>query len=352
MKKGWTLVLLGLMVSCSVFPVVSSQTPLPKSTPLGVTLYVGGTGPHNFTTIQSAINAAANGDTVFVYDDSAPYHEMVIVNRSISLIGENETSTIINASSYGSMIIVYADNVTIRNFTLQHSWVDGVLVMANRSVALSHLTINYSWKYGICIEPYRTRSSSISISDCTISEFLCGIHLGSTNDTVVERNIISYSECGIGLDKATRSTIAHNVMLSCDYGIGCTLSWDNTFTRNYIQGSLYGVYQDYSANRFEQNTFMDNSLNAFFTRMPLLAIETKKEAAQANDSFFAQHFPVLDISRWSGNYWGRPEVLPHPIFGIRGWLMPDVGARWYYPWIPGPRFEVDWHPAKAPYDVP
>jgi len=55
-------------------------------------LYVGGSGPGNYTTIQSAIDAANPGDTVFVYDDSSPYYENIIIDKTISLIGENKNT--------------------------------------------------------------------------------------------------------------------------------------------------------------------------------------------------------------------------------------------------------------------
>ncbi|MGF3554110.1 MAG: hypothetical protein ACQXXF_02395, partial [Thermoplasmatota archaeon] len=50
-------------------------------------LYVGGSGPKNYTKIQDAIDKATDGDTVFVYDDSSPYKENVIIYKSIKLIG-------------------------------------------------------------------------------------------------------------------------------------------------------------------------------------------------------------------------------------------------------------------------
>ncbi len=37
-------------------------------------LYVGGTGPNNYTRIQDAIDNASDGDTIFVY--SGIYYEM------------------------------------------------------------------------------------------------------------------------------------------------------------------------------------------------------------------------------------------------------------------------------------
>ncbi len=55
----------------------------------GITLYVGGTGAGNYSTIQSAIDAASSGDTVFVYNGI--YYENVVLNKDdINLIGENK----------------------------------------------------------------------------------------------------------------------------------------------------------------------------------------------------------------------------------------------------------------------
>ena len=51
-------------------------------------MYVGGSGPNNYTTIQSAIDDAVDGDTVFVYDDSSPYREHLLIETSINLLGE------------------------------------------------------------------------------------------------------------------------------------------------------------------------------------------------------------------------------------------------------------------------
>ena len=52
-------------------------------TPLGKTLYVGGSGAGNYTTIQSAIDAASDGDTVFVCRGT--YYENILIDKNISL---------------------------------------------------------------------------------------------------------------------------------------------------------------------------------------------------------------------------------------------------------------------------
>ena len=60
------------------------------STAKGDTLYVGGNGTGNYSKIQDAINDSSDGDTVYVYDDSSPYYENLIVDKPITLKGENK----------------------------------------------------------------------------------------------------------------------------------------------------------------------------------------------------------------------------------------------------------------------
>jgi len=86
------------------------------------TLYVGGNGTGNYTTIQEAINDANSGDTVFVYDDSSPYKENVIVNRSINFIGEDKDTTVIDANETGKHAIkITVDNVTSQNYLMMYN---------------------------------------------------------------------------------------------------------------------------------------------------------------------------------------------------------------------------------------
>jgi pectin methylesterase-like acyl-CoA thioesterase len=61
----------------------------------GDTFYVNTTGDGGaFTSIQDAINASSDGDTVFVYNGT--FYENVVVNRTISLVGEGKNHTIID----------------------------------------------------------------------------------------------------------------------------------------------------------------------------------------------------------------------------------------------------------------
>ena len=67
------LIIAIIMVLGTVFAII----PCKADGSLGITLYVGGAGPGNHTTIQSALDAASDGDTVFVY--SGTYTENIYI---------------------------------------------------------------------------------------------------------------------------------------------------------------------------------------------------------------------------------------------------------------------------------
>jgi len=104
MKKELFYVLVCILMIISMILPVSGIIVSEKTSQLlttsGNILSVGGSGPGNYSTIQGAINAANDGDTVFVYDDSSPYNENIIITKPIVLLGENKLTTVIHGDGY------------------------------------------------------------------------------------------------------------------------------------------------------------------------------------------------------------------------------------------------------------
>jgi len=100
-----TLLLVGMLsLAFNIQPVKSEPT----------TIIV----PDNYAKIQWAIGNASDGDTIFVR--AGTYYEHVVVNKTVSLIGENRSTTIIDGNrTWDPVIRIVADNVTITGFTLQ-----------------------------------------------------------------------------------------------------------------------------------------------------------------------------------------------------------------------------------------
>ena len=127
--KGLVLATIALFIGVSIMPMAGSLSMkkcistcddishIPSNT-RGNTLYVGGTGEGNYTKIQDAIDNASDDDTVFVYDDSSPYYESVLIKKPVSLIGEDRDTTVI----YGCIDIRKTDGVTVSGFTFKKGW--------------------------------------------------------------------------------------------------------------------------------------------------------------------------------------------------------------------------------------
>lgn len=75
----------------------------------------------SFTSIQVAIDAAKDGDTIEV--QSGTYFEHVDIRKSLNIFGVNNGSgmPLVNASGYGSAITISADNVTLSGFNVTDS---------------------------------------------------------------------------------------------------------------------------------------------------------------------------------------------------------------------------------------
>ena len=112
------LLLVGSVLQVSGIVIVDKDS---LSIVNGKTLYVGCLGPGCYDKIQDAINDTVDGDTVYVFDDGSPYYENIIVDNSISLIGENKATTIIDGNRNDDVIEVFADSVIIDGFTIRNS---------------------------------------------------------------------------------------------------------------------------------------------------------------------------------------------------------------------------------------
>ena len=127
-KKICCIVIIILFCGASIIPSINGKgNDYSKPAILnsrGAILYVGGSGPNNYSTIQGAIDDANFGDIVYVYDDSAPYYENVIIDKSINVTGENRATTIIDANYIGTVVTITADWVNISGFTIQNCEID------------------------------------------------------------------------------------------------------------------------------------------------------------------------------------------------------------------------------------
>jgi len=190
-------------------------------TPVGYPVHNLNTGL-NYTRIQDAINAPETLDGHIISVESDIYFEHVYINKSISLVGENKSTTIIDGGYSGNVVAIYADFVTIRGFTIQNSGFFAGLPS------------------GIEVGPY---------SNCTITDNIIvlnkgGISLLFGGNHTISNNTLSSNYCGINIVYSTDNKIFHNYFLNNTqhvYTAGAVNIWDDGYPSG---GNCWGNYTD------------------------------------------------------------------------------------------------------------
>lgn len=213
MKKKFTsliIILLFLLNNISVINSIGEQVETPDCVLIcRKMIYVNGNntgGPwngsltHPFQHIQDAIENSTEGDVVYVFNGI--YHENVIVDKSLSIIGENKSSAIIDGAYKEFVAHLIADHVHVYNFTIRNS--GGY--MHNAGIKLDSENnkiigcVFYRTKTGLYVNDthyneinncifhtngegiYLKSSNSSKISDCYFCHNGIGLNLGCSND--------------------------------------------------------------------------------------------------------------------------------------------------------------------------
>lgn len=74
------------------------------------------TVPDDFPTINQAIENATDGDTIFVH--MGTYNETLVIDKAVTLRGEDTNRTILNGNGTTTVIQILHDNVTVTGFTV------------------------------------------------------------------------------------------------------------------------------------------------------------------------------------------------------------------------------------------
>jgi len=127
----WSIVCVGLCGIIAVFPdkdiYVSART-----------INVSKDGSADYTSIQTAVNNAQDGDTIFVH--SGTYTEGITISKAVRLVGEDRWTTMIDGSGNGKVIQITGSGASVSNLTIMgagsgtpnYVYDSGVLVVANR----------------------------------------------------------------------------------------------------------------------------------------------------------------------------------------------------------------------------
>jgi len=225
--------------------------------------------PDDFLTIQEAINHANSGDVVYVR--SGAYYESIVINKSISVVGELPHRPLLDGDKAHWPVKISADNVTFSTFRVRRSM----------------------WIYG-----YGGG----------------GIYLANSNSCVVTNNEVMDNQYGIGLYGASNNIIHDNLLEENHVNILCKHSMlpsdplitsrNNTFVTNILRkGDTAFALLDFSEGRIIENTIMNNSRG--------VTIESPVDVMTYHNNFINNTDQILfrtsETCSWDngceGNYW-------------------------------------------------
>ena len=168
-------------------------------------------GSADFSKIQEAINAASPGDTIYVYNGT--YYENILVNKTLTLIGENTETTMIDGGGTGTVVTISANNVTLTGFTLRNGW-EGADISGSPYNIISHNSIygnfvtNMTGSVDAGIEIRYSHSNTIhdntitnnkgsAIAIITTAHWVDGMKDYNPHNNIVYDNIIANNRYGI-----------------------------------------------------------------------------------------------------------------------------------------------------------
>jgi len=264
-------------------------------------------GPADYHEIQQAIDAASEGDTILVF--SGIYHEHVVVNKMLSLFGENKNVTIMDGDDAGTAFKVSANNVTISGFTIQNGdkGVHILSSMSNNDITDNIILYN---EVGVLLDS-NCIGNIISHNKIMFST-TDGIYGDRCGKNVVAHNNVSFNGWhGIFLYASEPCVVDSNFILSNGIdGVFIRYSSNNTITGNLLSGNHAGglyIYSDEDPTRpsgLSKGNIIENNIvlnNSYGIKVVHSGTDLGFAGNEVCGNYIAYNNNSLNISGSSGN---------------------------------------------------
>ncbi len=226
--------------------------------------------PGDYPTIQEGINACSPGDTVMVAN--GVYYENVTIQTTVSLIGENRDSTVIDGSSEGDVIRIEANNTLVSKFTMRNGgpeWQDAGIEIAIVDSCAIESCVSEDNRAGLFLHG----SCYNSITGCRFDSNTSGIYFfespgGPVNynsANQIQNNIFNANtQYGIEFRHMMpyhySNLISGNLISNNGNGISMIMSSENIISFNDLENnSDYGITLEMCIGGGEYNTFHHNN---------------------------------------------------------------------------------------------
>ena len=315
--------------------------------------------PDNYSTIQSAVDAASTNDVIHV--KSGTYNENLAIDKQITLIGENRGNTIITTNTEQPTITITATNVTVTGFTIKgtntgiyitaenctltnniiegcgkgihaqkdtnqffhyiniknntitNNTEDGILFDGEGTPFMFNVTGNTltSNNFGIrTVDSYRCLIQNNTIYGNTIGIDAAGTRLDIMNNTLNENTETAIKVHNPPTESSDLVKIFYNNIQNSKQGVAILQSGRKYIMQNNINNCTTAL--SFTQSSFNQNSVDRNNITDNTTGISI--IQSNTDIYRISENNFIdnnQHFVIIDanstIIDWDnqekGNYW-------------------------------------------------
>ena len=256
-------VFLLLLTSVGNFPIQSTGAQEPLERVRGM-IIVNASGSGDYTHIQWAIDNASVGDTVYV--EAGTYYENVMIQRTITIIGESCENTEINGGGVGDVIHISAKLVNVSGFNItncgdnydldmgidlngsSYSKIENNVIFSNyfSGISLSSsdnntIANNTCLSNGIAVVIKWNSSDNIITNNTCYWNYERGISVFGTRNRIDNNTCKSNGWAGITVGSSWGNTLSNNNCSSSQAGISLAGAYSNEIVRNTCTGNNYGI---------------------------------------------------------------------------------------------------------------
>ncbi|MCK9439984.1 MAG: right-handed parallel beta-helix repeat-containing protein [Methanothrix sp.] len=201
------------------------------------TYIVDDSGFANFNTIQEAVVAASNGDTIYI--KPGEYNEEVILNRSLKLMpltGENGP-IILKGDGLETGITITAEGCSLQGLTIQDFAGPAIYIQSSRNSIRENVFKNAN----PAILVRGSHENTITANTIMDSQGAVALWENSTNNQVSENDIVGCN-LSIVVRETAENKILRNKISDAYWGLWLDHAEDCQIEGNDIQSKMYGVW--------------------------------------------------------------------------------------------------------------
>ncbi len=165
--------------------------------------------------IQQLINNASPKDTIHIPMDT--YYESIIIDKPLTLIGEDKDKTIIDGKNAENVVYITADNARLENITIRNSggYKDnaGIKIVSDNNLIKN--CVIYRTKTGV----YFDKSKNSIVSNCLFHTNGEGVYFSNSVENIIENCEIQHNSFGLHLFDSQGTKIINSYIHTNGLGV-------------------------------------------------------------------------------------------------------------------------------------